>query len=107
MLQGEKDLGDGSLHVNGESLDLDSEEDDSEELEEDEDQGAQPAAVFPAEDSRASKDSALEPDRTQKVGGTHATDLGPGGGRGGLWAPLGLNKAPCLLLAGILVFYFS
>lgn len=86
---------------------MDSEEDDSEELEEDEDQGAQPATAFPAEGSRASKDSALEPDRSQKVGGTHAADLGPGGGRGGGWALLGLNKAPCLLLAGILVFYFS
>ncbi|TKC51660.1 hypothetical protein EI555_013229, partial [Monodon monoceros] len=64
--KGEKDLGDGSLHVNGESLDMDSEEDDSEELEEDEDQGAQPATAFPAEGSRASKDSALEPDRSQK-----------------------------------------
>ena len=60
--QGEKDPGDGSLHVNGESLDLDSEDDDSEELDEDEDQGAQ------QEDSRTSKESALEPDRAQKVG---------------------------------------
>ncbi|XP_067598585.1 histone-lysine N-methyltransferase EHMT1 isoform X3 [Pseudorca crassidens] len=67
--KGEKDLGDGSLHVNGESLDMDSEEDDSEELEEDEDQGAQPATAFPAEGSRASKDSALEPDRSQKMEG--------------------------------------
>ncbi|XP_047625069.1 histone-lysine N-methyltransferase EHMT1 isoform X3 [Phacochoerus africanus] len=61
--QGEKDPGDGSLHVNGESLDLDSEDDDSEELDEDEDQGAQ------QEDSRTSKESALEPDRAQKVDG--------------------------------------
>ncbi|CAI9175207.1 unnamed protein product, partial [Rangifer tarandus platyrhynchus] len=68
--KGEKDLSDGSLHVNGESLDLDSEEDDSEELDEDEDQGGPPAAAFPAEDGRASKDGMLAPDRSQKVGGT-------------------------------------
>ena len=42
LFQGEKDLSDGSLHVNGESLDLDSEEDDSEELDEDEDAGCLP-----------------------------------------------------------------
>nr|CAI9707171.1 unnamed protein product [Rangifer tarandus platyrhynchus] len=65
--KGEKDLSDGSLHVNGESLDLDSEEDDSEELDEDEDQGGPPAAAFPAEDGRASKDGMLAPDRSQKV----------------------------------------
>ncbi|XP_040080854.1 histone-lysine N-methyltransferase EHMT1 isoform X5 [Oryx dammah] len=67
--KGEKDLSDGSLHVNGESLDLDSEEDDSEELDEDEDQGGPPAAAFPAEDGRASKDGVLAPDRSQKVDG--------------------------------------
>ncbi|XP_061010044.1 histone-lysine N-methyltransferase EHMT1 isoform X6 [Dama dama] len=67
--KGEKDLSDGSLHVNGESLDLDSEEDDSEELDEDEDQGGPPAAAFPAEDGRASKDGMLAPDRSQKVDG--------------------------------------
>lgn len=71
LFQGEKDLSDGSLHVNGESLDLDSEEDDSEELDEDEDQGGPPAAAFPAEDGRASKDGMLAPDRSQKVGGTY------------------------------------
>ncbi|XP_055397692.1 histone-lysine N-methyltransferase EHMT1 isoform X7 [Bubalus kerabau] len=67
--KGEKDLSDGSLHVNGESLDLDSEEDDSEELDEDEDQGGPPAAAFPTEDGRASKDGVLAPDRSQKVDG--------------------------------------
>ncbi|XP_025117874.1 histone-lysine N-methyltransferase EHMT1 isoform X6 [Bubalus bubalis] len=67
--KGEKDLSDGSLHVNGESLDLDSEEDDSEELDEDEDQGGPPAAAFPTEDGRASKDGMLAPDRSQKVDG--------------------------------------
>uniref|UniRef100_A0A9W3GDE7 [histone H3]-lysine(9) N-methyltransferase n=1 Tax=Camelus bactrianus TaxID=9837 RepID=A0A9W3GDE7_CAMBA len=66
--KGEKDLGDGALHVNGESLEMDSEEDDSEELDEDEEPGA-PPAVFPAEDGRTSQDSALEPDRPQKTDG--------------------------------------
>ncbi|KAB1280182.1 Histone-lysine N-methyltransferase EHMT1 [Camelus dromedarius] len=68
VFQGEKDLGDGALHVNGESLEMDSEEDDSEELDEDEEPGA-PPAVFPAEDGRTSQDSALEPDRPQKTDG--------------------------------------
>lgn len=71
LFQGEKDLSDGSLHVNGESLDLDSEEDDSEELDEDEDQGGPPAAAFPTEDGRASKDGVLAPDCSQKVGGMY------------------------------------
>uniref|UniRef100_A0A8C0JY41 [histone H3]-lysine(9) N-methyltransferase n=1 Tax=Canis lupus dingo TaxID=286419 RepID=A0A8C0JY41_CANLU len=65
---GDKDLGASTLHVNGESLELDSEEDESEELDEDEDQGAEQAAAFPTEDSRTSKGSVSETDRTQKVG---------------------------------------
>lgn len=68
MSQGEKDLGDGSLHVNGESLEVDSEEEDSEELEEEEDQGAEQAAAFPLEDSRTSKESVCDTDRSRKVG---------------------------------------
>ncbi|XP_058380639.1 histone-lysine N-methyltransferase EHMT1 isoform X8 [Diceros bicornis minor] len=67
--KGEKDLGDSTLHVNGESLEMDSEEEDSEELDEDEDQGAEQAAVFPTEDSRTSKESVSETDRTQKMDG--------------------------------------
>lgn len=71
MFQGEKDLGDSALHVNGESLEMDSEEEDSEELDEDEDQGAEQAAVFPTEDSRTSKESVLTADHAQKVGLSH------------------------------------
>ncbi|XP_012639873.2 histone-lysine N-methyltransferase EHMT1 isoform X4 [Microcebus murinus] len=67
--KGEKDLGDGALHVNGESLEMDSDEDDSEELEEDEGHGAEQAAAFPTEDSRTSKESMSETDRAQKVDG--------------------------------------
>ncbi|XP_070106634.1 histone-lysine N-methyltransferase EHMT1 isoform X4 [Equus caballus] len=67
--KGEKDLGDSALHVNGESLEMDSEEEDSEELDEDEDQGAEQAAVFPTEDSRTSKESVLAADHSQKLDG--------------------------------------
>lgn len=66
--QSEKDLGDSTLHVNGESLEMDSEEEDSEELEEEEDQGAEQAAAFPTEDSRTSKESVSGSDHTHKVG---------------------------------------
>nr|XP_035120526.1 histone-lysine N-methyltransferase EHMT1 isoform X3 [Callithrix jacchus] len=64
--KGEKDLGASSLHVNGESLEMDSDEDDSEELEEDDSHGVEQAAAFPTEDSRTSKESMSEVDRTQK-----------------------------------------
>ncbi|XP_045878612.1 histone-lysine N-methyltransferase EHMT1 isoform X5 [Meles meles] len=68
--KGDKDLGASTLHVNGESLELDSEEDESEELDEDEDPGAEQAAAFPAEDSRTSKGGSVsETDRTQKTDG--------------------------------------
>ncbi|XP_053412555.1 histone-lysine N-methyltransferase EHMT1 isoform X5 [Nycticebus coucang] len=67
--KGEKDLGDSTLHVNGESLDMDSEEDDSEELEDDDGHGAEQAVTFPTEDSRTSKESMSETDRTQKMDG--------------------------------------
>uniref|UniRef100_A0A2I3HUF2 Euchromatic histone lysine methyltransferase 1 n=1 Tax=Nomascus leucogenys TaxID=61853 RepID=A0A2I3HUF2_NOMLE len=58
--KGEKDLGASSLHVNGESLEMDSDEDDSEELEEDDGHGAEHAAAFPTEDSMTSKESMSE-----------------------------------------------
>ena len=65
--QSEKDLGDASPHVNGESIDVDSEEEDSDELEEEDDHGAEQAAVFPADDNRTSKDSASDADNARKV----------------------------------------
>ncbi|XP_029418422.1 histone-lysine N-methyltransferase EHMT1 isoform X10 [Nannospalax galili] len=67
--KGEKALGDSTLHVNGESLEMDSEDDDSDELEEDEDHGVEQAAAFPTEDSRTSKESMSETDRTTKMDG--------------------------------------
>ncbi|XP_037653077.1 histone-lysine N-methyltransferase EHMT1 isoform X6 [Choloepus didactylus] len=66
--KGEKELADGTLHVNGESLEVYSEEDESDELDEEEDHGAEQAAAFPTEDSRTSKESMSETDRTHKLG---------------------------------------
>ncbi|KAM6315961.1 histone-lysine N-methyltransferase EHMT1 isoform 2-T2 [Podargus strigoides] len=63
----EKDLGDASPHVNGESIDVDSEDEDSDELEEEDDHGAEQAAVFPADDNRTSKDSASDADNARKI----------------------------------------
>lgn len=78
--QSEKDLGDGSPHINGESIDVDSEEDDSDELEEEDDHGAEQAAVFPADDNRTSKDSASDADNTRKVFTCPVQDLKERGG---------------------------
>lgn len=66
-LQSDKELGDGSPHVNGESIDVDSEEEDSDELEEEDDHGADQTAVFPGDDNRTSKDSASDADNARKV----------------------------------------
>ncbi|XP_053939794.1 histone-lysine N-methyltransferase EHMT1 isoform X9 [Cuculus canorus] len=63
----EKDLGDASPHVNGESIDIDSEEEDSDDLEEEDDHGAEQVAMFPADDNRTSKDSASDADNTRKI----------------------------------------
>lgn len=68
LFQGEKELGDSALHVNGESLDVDSEDDDSEEPDEDEDPGAEQAVAFPPEDSRTLTDSASGAGPAHKVG---------------------------------------
>uniref|UniRef100_A0A8C3V767 [histone H3]-lysine(9) N-methyltransferase n=1 Tax=Catharus ustulatus TaxID=91951 RepID=A0A8C3V767_CATUS len=62
----DKELGDGSPHVNGESLDVDSEEEDSDELEEEDDHGADQTAVFPGDDNRTCKDSVSDADNARK-----------------------------------------
>ncbi|XP_057610914.1 histone-lysine N-methyltransferase EHMT1 isoform X1 [Chionomys nivalis] len=67
--KGEKALGDSALHVNGESLEMDSEDEDSDELEDDEEHGAEQAAAYPTEDSRTSKESMSETDRAAKMDG--------------------------------------
>lgn len=66
-IQSDKDLGDSSPHVNGESIDVDSEEEDSDELEEEDDHGADQAAMFPMDDNRTSKDSVSDADNARKV----------------------------------------
>ncbi|XP_054140261.1 histone-lysine N-methyltransferase EHMT1-like isoform X1 [Melozone crissalis] len=63
----DKELGDGSPHVNGESIDVDSEEEDSDDLEEEDDHGADQAAMFPGDDNRTSKDSASDADNARKI----------------------------------------
>ncbi|XP_032933184.1 histone-lysine N-methyltransferase EHMT1 isoform X4 [Catharus ustulatus] len=63
----DKELGDGSPHVNGESLDVDSEEEDSDELEEEDDHGADQTAVFPGDDNRTCKDSVSDADNARKI----------------------------------------
>ncbi|XP_063172469.1 histone-lysine N-methyltransferase EHMT1 isoform X3 [Candoia aspera] len=65
----EKD--DGSPHVNGERLDVDSEEDDSDELEEDDGRGTDQTATFPVEEDRTAKerDVAVVSDARKMVDG--------------------------------------
>ncbi|KYO23150.1 histone-lysine N-methyltransferase EHMT2 isoform C [Alligator mississippiensis] len=63
----EKDLSDGSPHVNGESIEVDSEEEDSDELEEDDEHGVEHPAAFPTEDNRISKEGASDADNSRKM----------------------------------------
>ncbi|XP_019366014.1 PREDICTED: histone-lysine N-methyltransferase EHMT1 isoform X1 [Gavialis gangeticus] len=63
----EKDLSDGSPHVNGESIEVDSEEEDSDELEEDDEHGVEQPAAFPTEDNRISKEGASDADNSRKM----------------------------------------
>lgn len=53
--------------MNGESIDVDSEEEDSDELEEEDDHGADQVAGFPVDDNRTSKDSVSDVDNARKV----------------------------------------
>lgn len=53
--------------MNGESIDVDSEEEDSDELEEEDDHGADQVAGFPVDDNRTSKDSVSDMDNARKV----------------------------------------
>lgn len=63
--KGEK--GNSSPHVNGESLEVDSEEDDSDELEEEDEHGSQQPAAFPAEDNRTVKEATSDSSNTRKI----------------------------------------
>lgn len=59
--------GDSSPHVNGESLDADSEDEDSDELEEDNERGTEQQAAFPAEENRMAKEGVVDGSRARKV----------------------------------------
>ncbi|XP_062816509.1 histone-lysine N-methyltransferase EHMT1 isoform X3 [Anolis carolinensis] len=61
------DKGDASLHVNGERLDMESEEEDSDELEEDDERGTDNPAAFPAEDNRTAKEGDADASNTIKM----------------------------------------
>lgn len=75
---------------------MDSEDDESEELDEDEDQGAERAAACPAEDGRPPREGVPGPERTQQVGGDASAGLSDGDGdrslgrvAGRVWDPFG------------------
>ncbi|XP_048368101.1 histone-lysine N-methyltransferase EHMT1 [Sphaerodactylus townsendi] len=63
--KGEKD--DTSPHVNGESLEVDSEEEDSDELEEEDEHGTEHLSAFPAEDNQTAKEVAAEASKVRKM----------------------------------------
>lgn len=75
VFQSEKDLSDGSPHVNGESIEVDSEEEDSDELEEDDEHGVEHPAAFPTEDNRISKEGASDADNSRKVCACHQVTI--------------------------------
>ncbi|XP_042334648.1 histone-lysine N-methyltransferase EHMT1 [Sceloporus undulatus] len=64
---GKGEKGDASPHVNGERLDIDSEEEDSDELEEDDERGTDHSAAFPAEDNRTAKEGNVDTSNVRKL----------------------------------------
>ncbi|XP_029467385.1 histone-lysine N-methyltransferase EHMT1 isoform X3 [Rhinatrema bivittatum] len=62
-----KDLADTSPHVNGENIDMDSEEEDSDELDEEDDHGAEQPAPL-TDEIRTPKEPMLGADSTKKIG---------------------------------------
>ncbi|CAI5794360.1 histone-lysine N-methyltransferase EHMT1 isoform X1 [Podarcis lilfordi] len=64
---GKVEKGDSSPHVNGESLDADSEDEDSDELEEDNERGTEQQAAFPAEENRMAKEGVVDGSRARKI----------------------------------------
>uniref|UniRef100_A0A8C0JC94 [histone H3]-lysine(9) N-methyltransferase n=1 Tax=Chelonoidis abingdonii TaxID=106734 RepID=A0A8C0JC94_CHEAB len=61
-------------HMNGESIEVDSEEEDSDDLEEEDEHGAEQSAAFPAEDNRTSKEGSSDADNARKVFGCLSSD---------------------------------
>lgn len=53
--------------MNGESLEVDSEEEDSDELEEEDEHGTEQAAAFPADDNRTAKEGSTDASNGRKV----------------------------------------
>lgn len=53
--------------MNGERLDIDSEEEDSDELEDDDERGTDHSAAFPAEDNRTAKEGNVDASNVRKV----------------------------------------
>ncbi|XP_061459611.1 histone-lysine N-methyltransferase EHMT1 isoform X2 [Rhineura floridana] len=64
---GKGEKGDASPHVNGESLDMDSEEEDSDDLEEEDEHGTEQPAAFPAEDNRTAKEGSADSSNARKI----------------------------------------
>ncbi|XP_054853482.1 histone-lysine N-methyltransferase EHMT1 isoform X2 [Eublepharis macularius] len=64
---GKGEKGDASPHVNGESLEVDSEEEDSDELEEEDERGAEHPSAFPAEENRTAKEGAVDVSKVRKM----------------------------------------
>ncbi|KAH0615527.1 hypothetical protein JD844_004899 [Phrynosoma platyrhinos] len=63
---GKGEKGDASPHVNGERLDVDSEEEDSDELEDDDERGTNHPAAFPTEDNRTATEGNVDASNVRK-----------------------------------------
>ncbi|XP_053138303.1 histone-lysine N-methyltransferase EHMT1 isoform X3 [Hemicordylus capensis] len=64
---GKGEKGDASPHVNGESLEVDSEDDDSDELEEEDERGTEQPAAFPVEENGTVKGGSPDTSNARKI----------------------------------------
>uniref|UniRef100_A0A8D0BPL4 [histone H3]-lysine(9) N-methyltransferase n=1 Tax=Salvator merianae TaxID=96440 RepID=A0A8D0BPL4_SALMN len=64
---GKDEKGDASPHVNGESLEVESEEDDSDDLEDEDEHGTEQPAAFPTEENRTVKEGVADGHSTRKI----------------------------------------
>lgn len=53
--------------MNGESLEVDSEEEDSDEIEEEDERGTEHPSAFPAEDNQTAEEGAVDATKVRKV----------------------------------------
>lgn len=74
MCQGEKDLIGISPHMNGESTEVDSGEEDSDDLEEEDERGAEQPAASPSQDNRIPKEGSSDADSARQVFGCRSSD---------------------------------